>query len=69
MKNYFGKNVSASKDVERHCDNEKSLRKTIDYLEANNDGSRIMKMEIESYRHFLKQLLQSKSEVASRLFK
>jgi hypothetical protein len=69
MKNYFGKNVSPSKDMERHCSNEKYLREKISQLESNFDGSKIRAREIESYKYFLRELLKSKAEVASKLFK
>lgn len=69
MKNYFGKDISASADMERHTKAEKDLRDRISQAEAVDDGSTLQKMEIESYRNFLAQLLQSKANVASRLFK
>jgi len=69
MKNYFGKNVSPSKDMERHSNNEKYLRGKISQLESNFDGSKIQAREIESYKYFLSELLKSKAGVASRLFK
>jgi hypothetical protein len=69
MKNYFGKNVSPSKDMERHSNNEKYLNEKIAQLESNFDGSKIQVREIESYKYFLRELLKSKAEIASKLFK
>lgn len=69
MKNFFGENISPSKDMERHCDYEKKLRSEISQLESNPDESEAEKLYLNALKHFLVLLLKSKAEVASRLFK
>lgn len=69
MKNYFGKSIAANADIQRHNEKIADLRKTLADAEANNDGSRCAKMEIEAYRNFLRIALESKANVASTMFK
>jgi hypothetical protein len=69
MKNYFGKAIAPNADVQRHNEKIAHLREQLANAEANNDGSRCAKMEIEAYQNFLRIALESKANVASTMFK
>lgn len=66
-KYFHGKMDGLNADIERHRQKQAELEAKITELEGKTDGSSII--YLNTYRHLLNQLLQSKAEVTSKIGK